>query len=158
MVSERHVACETKITTKNARFSQCCLLNIWNIYTICACQGRCVALFLTDDVISYRYTGATFVRCRLLLRSGMFDRLHYKSLIKRSEASFLKYLGSVWQHFRSEMMFWDRYTCLFTRQVANVISTVTSWEGNGRRWWRMTSNFVHLHRCRCDREYEHFNL
>ena len=124
------------------------------INTICACQGRCAVLFLTENISSYRCAGVTFVWCRLLFGCCLFDRLHYKASITRSEASFLKYLGSVRQNFRSEIMFQDRFTCSITSQVVKVISTVKNGVGGG---W-IVSNFVDLHRYRCDREYERCSL
>ena len=36
-----------------------------------------------------------------------------KISIQRSYTRFLKYLGSVWQNFHSEMMFWDGWVHLF---------------------------------------------
>ena len=88
-------------------------LNSANKYTL-RMSRPCVVLFLTDNITSYRCTAATFVWCLLLLCCCTCDRLHYKSSINRSETSFLIYLCLVWQNFRSEMMFWDKYACSVT--------------------------------------------
>ena len=41
--------------------------SVWCMYTICACQGQRVVLFLTNNTSSYRCTGTTFVWSRRLL-------------------------------------------------------------------------------------------